>query len=86
MYLAKRRESGVEVHRHEDDRHSPDRLALVGELREALAGKSSSCSSSPRAEPDTGAVRGVLALVRWRHPRHGLLLPEDFVPLAADTG
>ena len=35
---------------------------------------------------DTREVRGAEALVRWRHPRRGLLPPGAFVPLAEETG
>ena len=40
----------------------------------------------PKAEIATGEVRGVEALVRWVHPRRGLLMPADFLPLADHSG
>jgi diguanylate cyclase (GGDEF)-like protein len=86
MYVAKERGSGVEVYRGEDDHHTPDRLALVGELREAIDRDELELFFQPKVELATGAVRGVEALVRWRHPLRGLLPPAAFVPLAEDTG
>jgi EAL domain-containing protein (putative c-di-GMP-specific phosphodiesterase class I) len=40
----------------------------------------------PKADVVTGRIVGVEALVRWNHPRHGLLGPEEFVPIAEQTG
>ena len=40
----------------------------------------------PTLDLRTGEIRGVEALVRWRHPEFGLLYPDDFVPLAERTG
>jgi diguanylate cyclase len=40
----------------------------------------------PKVNLKTGAMTGVEALVRWRHPERGLLLPGQFLPIAEDTG
>jgi EAL domain-containing protein (putative c-di-GMP-specific phosphodiesterase class I) len=40
----------------------------------------------PKVDPQLGRVLGVEALVRWQHPVHGLLMPPDFLPLAARSG
>lgn len=40
----------------------------------------------PKVDVRNGAVTGVEALVRWAHPDYGLVLPDDFVPLAEETG
>jgi diguanylate cyclase (GGDEF)-like protein len=86
MYVAKGGRTGVEVYDAEQERHSPARLSLAGELRDALEHGQLEVFFQPQADLRTGAVRGVEALVRWHHPRHGLLGPDEFVPLAENTG
>ena len=86
MYLAKEHRGGWELYRSERDRHSPRRLALLGELRRAIEDGHLSLHYQPKADMRTGAVRGVEALVRWDHPEHGMIPPDEFVPLAEHTG
>ena len=86
MYAAKRTRTGHEVYLPERDHHSPRRLELLGELRDGLEAGQLVLHYQPKAEIATGEVRGVEALVRWAHPRRGLLPPADFLPLAEHTG
>jgi diguanylate cyclase (GGDEF)-like protein len=86
MYEAKRTRTGHEVYLPSRDRHSRERLELVGELRDALDAGELVLHYQPKAEIATGVVRGVEALVRWQHPRRGLLAPAEFLPLAEQSG
>jgi diguanylate cyclase (GGDEF)-like protein len=86
MYVAKASHSGYEVYTVRRDRYSPGRLALAGELRRALRDNELILHYQPKAELRSGRVAGVEALIRWRHPRRGLLPPDEFVPLAEHTG
>jgi diguanylate cyclase (GGDEF)-like protein len=86
MYLAKEGGGGVEQYDVRRDRHSPERLGMVGELREALARGQLEVHYQPQAELVGGRVSGVEALVRWRHPERGLVPPDEFVPLAESSG
>jgi diguanylate cyclase (GGDEF)-like protein len=86
MYEAKRTRTGHEVYLPARDHHSRRRLELLGELRDGLASDEFILHYQPKAEIATGAVRGVEALVRWVHPRRGLLMPSDFLPLADHSG
>ena len=65
-----------------------ERLRLENELRSALARSELVMHWHPvvRGRPGAGRVIGAEALVRWQHPERGLLLPQDFVPLAEDCG
>jgi diguanylate cyclase (GGDEF)-like protein len=63
-----------------------NRARLAAELAQALDGDAVEVWFQPQADARTGRVQAVEALVRWRHPVHGLLLPADFVPLAETTG
>jgi diguanylate cyclase (GGDEF)-like protein len=82
MYLGKERLSGYTFFSHGAD---PDdggrRLALVGELRSALDRGELVPYYQPKVELATGRVMGVEALVRWEHPRGGVLAPDEFIPL-----
>jgi len=85
MYEAKRMRTGHEVYLPERDRHSRERLALVGELHAALKAGELILHYQPKADVRTGAVRGVEALVRWQHPERGLLGPSHFLPLVEQS-
>ncbi|HYI19769.1 MAG TPA: bifunctional diguanylate cyclase/phosphodiesterase [Solirubrobacteraceae bacterium] len=86
MYEAKRMRTGHEVYLPERDRHSRERLALVGELGDAIVAGQLVVHYQPKADLPGGAVRGVEALVRWQHPVRGLLSPGHFLPLAEQSG
>ena len=86
MYEAKRMRTGHEVYLPGRDRHSRERLALVGELHGALEAGELVLHYQPKAEIRTGAVRSVEALVRWQHPERGLLGPGHFLPLVEQSG
>ena len=85
MYVSKRTHSPA-VYCPETDHHSRVRLTLVADLRRALERKELVVYYQPQADAATGAVRTMEALVRWEHPVHGLLPPDQFVPLAEQTG
>jgi diguanylate cyclase (GGDEF)-like protein len=86
MYVAKSKNLGVAVYDPAVDGHSPAKLALLGELRRAIERQELVLFYQPKISVSTGAVTGVEALVRWLHPVHGLVEPDDFVPLAEHTG
>jgi diguanylate cyclase (GGDEF)-like protein len=62
------------------------RLALFGELRQALSEHELVVHYQPIVTLARGEVTGVEALVRWRHPERGLLLPGEFIDVAEQTG
>ena len=86
MYEAKRMRTGHEVYLPARDHHSRRRLALIGELHGALQAGELVVHYQPKAALQTGAVRGVEALVRWEHPERGLLGPGEFLPLVEQSG
>jgi EAL domain-containing protein (putative c-di-GMP-specific phosphodiesterase class I) len=85
MYAAKADRSGYAHYTlgHDDD--SPNRLATLGELRQALDHGDLVAYFQPKVAADTGVLVGVEALVRWQHPTRGLLLPAEFIALAEST-
>ena len=85
MYLSK--ESGeVEVYDADRDPNTPGRLVLLGALRRALETRELVLHYQPKADVRTGRIVGCEALVRWHHPELGLVMPDDFIPLAERSG
>jgi len=86
MYIAKRGHLGSAVYDPAQDGNSPLRLGLMGELRSAIAEDALLLHYQPKIDHTTGRVSGVEALLRWPHPVHGLIAPDQFIPLAEQTG
>jgi diguanylate cyclase (GGDEF)-like protein/PAS domain S-box-containing protein len=86
MYNAKRTRGGFTLYSPEHDQHSLERLALLAELREAVARDELVLHYQPKVALNDRTVVGVEALVRWQHPKRGLLGPDLFIPLAEQSG
>jgi diguanylate cyclase (GGDEF)-like protein len=74
---------GVYDPRH--DPHTPERLALLSELRGAIGRGELRLYCQPKIDMRSGALAGAEALVRWHHPRRGVIGPNVFVPLLETT-
>jgi diguanylate cyclase (GGDEF)-like protein len=80
------RADGHATYNPANDRNSPRRLTLVGELREALGNGQLVLYYQPKVSLASGRVDGVEALLRWHHPGRGMVGPDEFIPLAEQTG
>ncbi len=86
MYRAKAHQSGIEMYRVGGDRNTRERLLLASELPGALEGDELVLHYQPKVSIADRRFVGAEALVRWGHPRLGLLSPAEFVPLAERQG
>jgi diguanylate cyclase (GGDEF)-like protein/PAS domain S-box-containing protein len=86
MYVAKRGNTGFSVYAADQDEYSPGKLALKSELRHAIESGQLIVHYQPKADLKTGRVEATEALVRWQHPEHGLIPPDQFISLAEQAG
>ena len=87
MYHVKKAgRNGVRVFAPDMSTFFPDRLAMENDLRKSLDRHEMELHYQPKFNLRSGDISGMEALVRWRHPDHGLLMPGDFIPLAEETG
>lgn len=86
MYLAKEARRDLEVYGVDKDQYSPAKLSLVGELRKGIELGELVLYYQPKIDLRDDEVVGAEALVRWDHPRKGIVPPNDFIPLAEHTG
>lgn len=86
LYAAKRDKEPFTVYTHEDDIERRQQLRLAQDLPEAVASNQLVLHYQPIVRIDDQEVIGVEALVRWQHPKHGLLFPDSFIPLAEGSG
>lgn len=63
-----------------------ERMVLAAEFDRAFSEREFRVFFQPEIDLATGRMAGAEALVRWEHPKHGLLLPEEFLPSAEESG
>ncbi len=86
MYDAKQSHSRLCLyHTGRDEKHLY-RLSLVHDLRRAIPGGEMMLHYQPKLSLKSGRVTHVEALLRWNHPQHGLIPPDEFIPLAEHSG
>ncbi|MBU4335626.1 MAG: EAL domain-containing protein [Actinobacteria bacterium] len=89
MYRAKHSRTGVAVYSTQTDESSAVRLQLLGELHQALRESRQDelqMYYQPKVDLSTGRTVGFESLMRWHHPERGILTPDQFVPLAEQSG
>ncbi len=74
------------VYRPETDPHRPERLSLMSDLRAGLPRGEFRLLYQPKLDLKLGRITGAEALVRWTHPNRGLVMPDEFIALAEETG
>ncbi len=86
MYRAKQMASGYAIYEPKFNLHSMERLGLMAELRDGIDQNQLLLHYQPKLDLKTNRVTGLEALVRWQHPRLGLLFPDKFIGIAEPTG
>jgi diguanylate cyclase (GGDEF)-like protein len=87
MYDAKDHGATLAVYTPEAEQHSPERLELLADLRQALdaGGDQLQLHFQPQVDLATGQVSGSEALLRWNHPERGFVSPEVLIKVAEHT-
>jgi diguanylate cyclase (GGDEF)-like protein len=87
MYHAKERgRNNVQCYTESMGTVTQERVKLESELHEALRGGQFELHYQPKVDTATGRINSAEALIRWRHPERGLLLPAEFIPVADECG
>jgi diguanylate cyclase len=86
MYVAKSKRKAYVFYQPELDPYTPRRLNILGALRTAIANGELTLFYQPQVDLQTGITHSVEALVRWNHPEYGRIPPDQFIPLAEQTG
>jgi diguanylate cyclase (GGDEF)-like protein len=86
MYVAKERRLGLTFYETSQNRHSIQRLGLMSDLRKAVENDGLELRFQPKLHLETGAVDQAEVLLRWTHPYLGEISPEEFIPIAEQTG
>jgi diguanylate cyclase (GGDEF)-like protein len=87
MYVAKQRgRKTVQCFAPDMDTLTQERVRLESDLYEALKDRQFELYYQPKFDTASGNFRGAEALLRWRHPRRGLVGPDSFIPLAEESG
>jgi diguanylate cyclase (GGDEF)-like protein len=86
LHLARSTAHGFAVYSPDQDRHSIHHLTLLSELRHAIDNDELVLHYQPKIHFASRRIIGVEALIRWRHPQHGFIPPDDFIPLSEGTG
>ncbi len=87
LYEAKRRgKARYEIYQSHLGEGATKRLQTENDLRRALQKQEFSLRYQPKCDLKTNQLMGFEALVRWEHPERGLVTPNDFIPIAEETG
>ncbi|MBE9568661.1 MAG: bifunctional diguanylate cyclase/phosphodiesterase [Proteobacteria bacterium] len=86
MYYAKNNHTGSAIYQTTEDNYMVARLALMSDLKQALQDNALTLLYQPIIDLKTGRICGAEALLRWSHLTKGDITPDDFIPLAEQTG
>lgn len=86
MYMAKNAGDGYKIFDPEHDPYNPRRLTIISELHHAIDNNQLILYYQPKINIKTRHISGMEALVRWQHPKYDFMPPDQFIPIAEQTG
>ena len=84
--MGERRGKLVTDYSNEINPYNARRLSLAGELRKAIDNDELALHFQPKICSKNGKITGMEALLRWTHSEHGFIPPDEFIPIAEQTG
>lgn len=86
MYVAKESPERCAHYTTQMDTNNLNHLSIIGELRSAIENDELTIHFQPQVDIGSGQLEGVEALIRWPHKKFGLMPPDDFLPIAEQSG
>ncbi len=86
MHTAKRGRLGTAVYKQGQDEEHLRKIVLIKDLESALHTEQFYLCYQPKVDIRTGQVTQLEALLRWKHPTHGFIPPDEFIGLAEESG
>jgi diguanylate cyclase (GGDEF)-like protein len=86
MYQSKRTNTNITTYDPEKDVHNIEQLSLLTDLKTALINNEMILHYQPISSLPSMEIIGFEALIRWQHPVYGMIPPDNFIPLAEQTG
>ncbi len=86
MHIAKQLKTGYSLYERKHDTNNILHLSLATDLRHAVSQDVLQLSFQPQQFLHSGEYAGMEVLLRWNHPVHGYVSPEEFIPIAEQTG
>ena len=86
LHSARRTRSQIHIFSPATDQIDPERLSLMGDMLRGLENGQIKLVYQPKADLHSDSINRVEALIRWTHPLRGAVFPDEFIPLAEQTG
>lgn len=86
IYKKKTGKNGYEFYSYEIDEKNLNYINSINELRQAIKKKEFTLMYQPQVDLINGGIIGTEALIRWKHPKKGIVSPMSFIPLAEEIG
>jgi len=86
MHVAKQLKTGYALYERKHDTNSILKLSMATDLRHAIQNNNLQLFYQPQQFLHNDEFAGMEILLRWRHPVHGFISPESFIPIAEQTG